>query len=60
MAPMDAAVNIGAGVVLGIIATTTIFDPTWLKSKPWYIWIAVFYALLASIGVIAVIFWKPQ
>ena len=33
MEPMDVVINVGAGVVLAIIATTTIFDPKWLKGK---------------------------
>jgi len=53
MEPTEAIFNVGISVVLGFLGTTTIIDPKWLKGKPWYIWMAVIYVLLACVGWIA-------
>ena len=53
MESTEIIINIAVGVVLGVLGTTTIFNPRWLKGKPWYIWMAVIYVLLACVGWIA-------
>jgi hypothetical protein len=52
MEPLEVILYLLIGVVLGIFATATMFNPSWHGDQPWHVRTTVSLVVLACLGAV--------